>query len=274
MILIKKTIWYTILTLASVSVIVLTIGFVQAIRVTINDNSQPAAQALAATSPTAQASTKQSSKNANSLNMLILGDSIAKGTGDEKGKGFAGDLPDAFKNSTSKDIQVNDAGIDGLESQGFLEELKSKRLDQSIAGSDIILVSIGGNDLRTLLTMNSLAQEDAFKGKLDGYMSNLKQSLKLLRTTNPNSTIIFLGLYNPFEKATGAEDQRFLEEWNYNSQQLIESDSKAIFIPTYDLMKYNLARYLAKDGLHPNAAGYQALSGRISQSVGVIISGS
>ncbi|OLN29083.1 hypothetical protein [Desulfosporosinus metallidurans] len=55
---------------------------------------------------------------------------------------------------------------------------------------------------------------------------------------------------------------------------LIEDDGKGIFIPTYDLLKFNLGRYLAKDGLHPNSAGYQAHSNRISKSVEAIITGS
>lgn len=269
---IKKSMWYSLLTLTFVGLIVFSIGFYQAIRSTTMANSPTSAKS--SLPQAVEASTQLASKNANTLKLLILGDSIAKGTGDEKGKGFSGDLPESFKNSTPKNILVNDAGIDGLESPGLLEELQSKKLNPSIADSDIILVSIGGNDLRSILTLNSLAQEDAFQGKLDNYMNNLKQSLKLLRTENPNSTIVFLGLYNPYEKLTNSEDQSFLEEWNYKSQQLIESDGKAIYIPTYDLMKYNLSRYIAKDGLHPNSAGYQAISNRISKSVETVISGS
>lgn len=269
----KKQLTYTILSVAFVGIIVLSAGFYQALRATTHDNSQSAAQALAS-SPSTTALAQASAKKSNSLNVLIMGDSIAKGTGDEKGKGFTGNLTDSFKNSTSKEIRINNLGIDGLESTGLLEQLQSKKWDQSVADSDLILISIGGNDLRSILTLNGLAQQDAFQGKRDTYMNNLKLSLKLIRTINPKATIAFLGLYNPYEKLTSTEAQGFLEEWNYKSQQLIESDSKAIFIPTYDLIKYNLSRYIAKDGLHPNALGYQAISNRISQSVGPIISGS
>ncbi len=268
----KKSMWYSILTIAFVGLIVLSMGFYQAIIVTTAVNPQPSAKPPM--TQTKANSTKLSSKNSNSFQMLILGDSIAKGTGDEKGKGFSGYLPESFKNDTSKEILINDAGIDGLESLGLLEQLQSKRLDKTIADSDMTLVSIGGNDLRSILTLNDLAKEDQFKVRLDSYLSNLKQTLKILRTDNPNSLIIFLGLYNPYEKVTSPEDTRLLNEWNYNSQQLIEEDGKGIYIPTYDLLKFNLGRYLAKDGLHPNSAGYQALTNRISRSVEAIIAGS
>ena len=269
---IKKSMWYSILAIAFVGFIVLAIGFYQAINVTTKVNPQPSTQVeIPQTTPD---STKLSSKNTNSLQMLILGDSIAKGTGDEKGKGFSGYLPESFKNDTSKEILVNNAGIDGLESLGLLEQLQSKRLAKTIADSDFILVSIGGNDIKSILSLNDLAKEDQFKVRQDSYLANLTQTMKELRTTNPNSIIIFLGLYNPYEVLSSVENTRLLNTWNYNTQQLVEEDGKTIFIPTHDLLKFNIGRYIAKDGLHPNSAGYQALSNRISKSIEMLITGS
>jgi len=268
----KKSMWYSILTLACVGFIVLSMGFYQAIMVTSKVTPQPSTKAE--TPQTTPNSTTLPSKNANTFKVLILGDSIAKGTGDEKSKGFSGYLPESFKNSTSKEILVDNAGIDGLESIGLLEQLHSKRLDKAITDSNMVLVSIGGNDIRSILSLNDLAKEDQFKVRQDSYLSNLKETMNVLRTANPNSIIIFLGLYNPYEKASSVEDIRLLNTWNYNTQQLVEEDGKGIFIPTSDLLKFNLGRYIAKDGLHPNSAGYQALSNRISKSVETIISGS
>lgn len=264
--------WYSILTIAFAGFIVLSMGLYQAIIVTTMVNPQPPAEAPL--TQTTGDSINLSPKNANSFKVLLLGDSVAKGTGDEKSKGFSGYLPEYFKNSTSKEILVDNAGIEGLESLGLLEQLQSRRLEKTITDSDMILVSIGGNDIRGILSLNDLAKEDQFKVRLSSSLSNLKQMLKVLRTANPNSIIIFLGLYNPYEKADSVEDTRLLNTWNYNTQQLVEEDGKGIFIPTYDLLKFNLGRYIAKDGLHPNSAGYQALSNRISKSVETIITGS
>ncbi|MDR3542550.1 MAG: GDSL-type esterase/lipase family protein [Desulfosporosinus sp.] len=269
---IKKSMWYSILAIACVGFIVLAIGFYQAIVVTTAASPQPSTKAPLTQTPAA--STKLASKNANSLQWLILGDSIAKGTGDEKGQGFSSYLPASFKNDTSKEILVNNAGIDGLESLGLLEQLQTKRLDKAIADSDFILVSIGGNDVRSILSLNDLAKEDQFKVREDSYLANLKQTLQALRNANPNTIVIFLGLYNPYEIINNVEDTRLLNTWNYNTQQLVEEDGKAIFIPTHDLLKFNIGRYIAKDGLHPNSAGYQALSSRISKAVEAIIMGS
>lgn len=263
---------YSILTIACVGFIVLSIGFYQAIIVTTAVN--PPSSAETEVPQTSPDSTKPPSQDANSFSVLILGDSVAKGTGDEKSKGFSAYLPDYFKKNTAKDILVENAGIDGLDSIGLLEQLQSQKLDKAITNSDFILVSIGGNDIRSILTLNDLAKDDQFKVRLDSYLGNLKQTVKALRVSNPNSILIFLGLYNPYAKADSIEDSRLLNTWNYNTQLLVEEDGKAIFIPTSDLLKFNLGRYIAKDGLHPNSAGYQALSNRISKSVEMIITGS
>lgn len=253
---IKKIITYTFLILACASVIALGIGVFQTTRPKTS---------LSSHSTTALA--QQSPEKGNTLNILILGDSIAKGTGDEQGKGFSGSLPNTLKKHTLNDIVVINEGIDGLTNKGLLEQLQSKRLDPAIADTDLILVSIGGNDFLKFLPSSLMGQDDPSQERLVSYINNLKQSLKLLRDTNPNSTIILLGLYNPYEILTSAANQHLLDEWNEQSQQIIESDGNAIFIPTSDLMKYNSARYISKDHLHPSSLGYQAISERISQTL-------
>lgn len=267
----KKTIWYSVLTVAITGLVVLTGGFYQALKVTTESSSDQPTNAVMA--QTSGSSAKAAPENTHSLQLLILGDSIAYGTGDEKGKGFSTDLPQALKTATSKEISVTAAGINGLESQGLLAQLQNGTLNKPVAAANFILLSIGGNDLRTILSLNSLSQEDAFKNKQDSFLGNLKQVLRILRNANPNAYIVFLGLYNPYEKTTTAEQVSFLSEWNYNTEQFIESDPKAIYIPSDDLMKFNLDKYLAPDGLHPNSAGYLALSDRISKSIGSVIAG-
>lgn len=282
----KKSMLYSVLTLAFAGIIVLAFGFYEALLTsTLPGSLSPVAAAVAQPSseaPEAQPSSEgllpqpaensaPSTKDPNSYKLLFLGDSLAKGTGDETGKGFSGDLSEALKNTTSKEIVVDNQAVDGLESAGLLEQLHCQRFDKNIADSDLIFISIGGNDVRKILSLNTLQKEDAFKTRLDSYMNRLKLSLQELRKTNPKATIVFLGLYNPYEKADTPDDVRLLNTWNYNSQQLVEADGKAIFIPTHDLVKYNLGKYIAPDGMHPNSVGYQALSNRISQSVAPII---
>lgn len=252
----KKIITYILLILACITLISLGIRIFETHRVTTPKSSQSASEFA-----------QKLSEKDGPLKVLILGDSIAKGTGDEQGKGFSGYLSDELKKSTLKDIIVKNEGIDGLTSKGLLEQLQSKRLNPAITDADLILVSIGGNDLLKSLPSTLLGQDDSFQKQFTSYIDNLKQSLKLLRTTNPNSTMILLGLYNPYEILTSAANQHLLDELNDQSRQLIESEGNALYIPTYDLIKYNSARYISKDSLHPSSLGYQAISERIRQTL-------
>jgi len=266
----KKIMFGSILITALLGFVVFAMGFAGAIMVTTNIGSQ-ASPASALNAQTSDTTAQVSSRNTNSIKILILGDSIAKGTGDEKGKGFSVYLPEDFKTSTSKEIIVDNAGIDGQESRGLLELLQSGRFDNKIADMNMVVVSIGGNDVRQILTMNSIAKEGQFNTIQVNYIRNLKAIIQVIRNINPTATIICLGLYNPYEKSGTSADTRLLNEWNYNTQQLIGEDGKAIFIPTYDLMHFNLNQYIARDGMHPDSAGYEVISERISRTVATIV---
>jgi lysophospholipase L1-like esterase len=205
-------------------------------------------------------------KNANSIKITIMGDSIAKGTGDETGKGLAGYIPYYFRNLTSKDISVEDIGINGLHSSGFLKQLQSGKPDALISDSDYIVISIGGNDAREILAAKGISREDEFDDILDTYLANLKESLKIIRRDNPSCIIVILEIYNPYQNED-PEDNNLLNNWNFKTEQLLENDRKAIGIPTNVLFKFNIGRFIAADGLHPNSAGYRAISEMISKSV-------
>ena len=62
-----------------------------------------------------------------------------------------------------------------------------------------------------------------------------------------------------------------MNTWNYDTQKMVEADPRAVFIPTFDLFKFNVPRFIAPDGLHPNSLGYQAVSYRIAKSIENIV---
>ena len=163
---IKRIIWYSIVVLSASTFIVLSSGFIKAMKVTYN-----AKIALNEKDENASKISSKSSipnrKNANSINITIMGDSIAKGAGDEKGKGLSGYIPFYFRNQTSKEIFIENVGIEGLRSEGLLEQLQSGKLNKLIAGSDYIVISIGGNDAREILSFKGISKEDEFNNILD-----------------------------------------------------------------------------------------------------------
>jgi lysophospholipase L1-like esterase len=136
-----------------------------------------------------------------------------------------------------------------------------------IKGSSMIFISIGGNEISKLKNMDITSSTTKIKNIEDTYLSNLKATFKIIRDNNPSSMVIFIGLYNPFGKDLTPDKVSILNDWNYQSQQLVSLDSNAIFIPTYDLFKYNLQNYLTVDNFHPNSSGYEAISNRIVEAL-------
>lgn len=266
LILIKKATWYSIVAISASGIIVLSSGFIKAMKVTYNAKIALDEKKVNISKITTSPSIPNY-KNANSIKVTIMGDSIANGTGDEKGKGLSGYIPFYFRNQTSKDISIENTGINGLRSGGLLEQLQSGKLDTLITDSDYIVISIGGNDARGILSVKGISKEDEFNNILDRYLLNLKESLKIIRKNNPSCIIVLIELYNPYQNEDQDDNSLLLNNWNFKTEQLLENDGKAISIPTYALFKFNIERFIAADGLHPNSAGYRMISDMISKSV-------
>lgn len=265
----KKIVWISIIIIAAAGFVTLAIGFAKSMQVTGGNTADAGEIPKAEKSP---AGTPAAAKNSNTVSLVVMGDSVASGTGDEKGKGIATYLPDYLKNQTTKDLSVENIAVDGLKSAGLLEQLQNDKLNSLIASSDIVLISIGGNDIRSIRSLDDMTKEAQFKGLEEGYLDSLKEILADVRKNSASTCIVFVGLYNPYENAGSSyEDTKLLNTWNYDTQDLVEADGNAIFIPTYDIFKFNLDRFIAPDGLHPNSFGYQAVSNRIAKSIENII---
>ena len=254
----KKTIWYILLLISIIVTLIFILGFASSIAITT------ASKKSVEVSP---APSKIIDLDPKYYNILVLGDSLAKGTGDEKGKGFAGYFCDSWKSKISEEIKITNIAINGDVSDGLLKIVKTAETLSYIKSSKIIFISIGGNEITKFKGTDITLASTEIKNIQDKYLNNLKEIYKLIRTNNSSSMVIFIGLYNPFGKEITADKINFLNEWNYQSEQLISMDSNSIFIPTYDLFKYNLDNYLTIDNFHPNSSGYEAISNRVLDSL-------
>jgi lysophospholipase L1-like esterase len=263
----KKGLWFSILLLSIAGVAALSAGLYDALRVTGSVSRPAATPAPPAGDETAPAPAAAVPRNSNALSLVILGDSVARGTGDLSGKGFSSYLPEYLKSLTPREIVVQNAGVDGLQSQGLLDLIAGGALQRTLAEADIILLSIGGNDLRRIRRNGEVTREETFRVTSSAYQRALQSMLQALRRQNAAALIIVIGLYNPSEQEATADDMGFLLAWNEGTENLIAREKRAIFIPTYDLFKFNGAKLVAPDRLHPNAAGYQAIANRIARSI-------
>lgn len=83
------------------------------------------------------------------LRIVALGDSLTAGTGDITGKGYVRDLRDKLEQQLGKPVFVyNNFAIPGFRTTDLLKDWDAKKdIAKSISESDLVLLTIGGNDL-------------------------------------------------------------------------------------------------------------------------------
>src|SRR5207245_6002004 len=81
----------------------------------------------------------------NTIAPLVVGDSLARGTGDESGLGIGGRLVDELKRRHIPTKNAVNLAINGARSADLLKQLDSRNVRVLIGQANVIIVSIGGN---------------------------------------------------------------------------------------------------------------------------------
>ncbi len=202
------------------------------------------------------------------LRILVIGDSLAKGTGDETGKGFAVNVLEALRKRGP--AEITNLAVNGTESTEILALVDSPNVATLAARASLILVSAGGNDLSHAATRGSAptAIADALAQARGRYVQNLRAILAALRRANPDAPICLLGLYNPFEgdAGSGRIGASVILQWNTLIAETALAFPKVSVIPTFDLFQGRPDR-LSADHYHPNAQAYEEIARRMLQVV-------
>ncbi|MGE8205908.1 GDSL-type esterase/lipase family protein [Heyndrickxia sp. NPDC080065] len=208
------------------------------------------------------------SKNNKQFHIAALGDSLTRGTGDPEGKGYIGYLMDDLKKKSSKKLMLTNSAIKGQTSKQLLSQLKHGEIQRQIENADLILLTIGGNDLfqggQALFNLNL-----NFGKKLEKpYLENLKQIYATIRSFNNKATIFHIGLYNPFiDMEESKLTSEVVRQWNFDSANLASNYKKIVYVPTFDMFELNVNDYLFNDKFHPNAAGYKLIGERVASLI-------
>ncbi|MCQ6279160.1 SGNH/GDSL hydrolase family protein [Bacillus sp. EB600] len=204
-------------------------------------------------------------ENKKTINIVALGDSLTKGLGDDTGKGFVGDIKDQVKKRTNKQVSLLNLGINGQTSDELCKQVKQPEVLRQIGGADMVLITIGGNDLfrggQGLVDYKT----DKIMVIEKKYLDNLKFIFTEIRNVNPNANVFFVGLYNPFiNLSTGKETSTIVRRWNYDSAEVSAAFPKVVFVPTFDLFELKVNDYLYSDKFHPNSKGYRLIAERVA----------
>lgn len=198
--------------------------------------------------------------------ILVVGDSLAKGTGDESGKGFGINVLEAFRKKGP--AEITNLAVNGMESPEVLALVESANVRALAAGASLILVSVGGNDLSHGLSRGAAPTDivDSLAESRGRYAQNLRSILAALREANPTARICVLGLYDPFggDKGSARIGASVILQWNTLIAETALSFPGVIVVPTFDLFQQRPDR-LSADHYHPNAQAYEEIARRMLQ---------
>ena len=256
-----QRLWYIFGTIGLISTIFLVFGLITGIRDVLSSHNEiNSILQVEGTPPPAEQLGSESK-----LIVSAYGDSLTKGTGDENLKGYVGYLQDSMSKRGQK-VQFTNFAINGYTSVQLLNDLtEHKGMKEMIAKSDVILLTIGGNDLYRP-SRDVAATPEAFKERSKPALERVQKIFQEIRSANPEMILVYTGLYNPFRytKAGEAFDP-YVQDWNSKIQEMLVNDSKAIFVPSADLFLRNTKTYLSQDLYHPNGKGYQRMAARVLQ---------
>ncbi|MDY0235223.1 MAG: GDSL-type esterase/lipase family protein [Gudongella sp.] len=194
--------------------------------------------------------------------IVIMGDSIGFGIGDEPNMGIGNRYKNLIDPDDLRGIELINISVPGYESIDLVTQIgKQENLD-NILGSDLIIISIGGNDLNRLEDNGDLTFEIEYTDKLKAYKENLRYTIDKIREINQNVQLAIVGLYDPYRQEE-PQNTRLLLQWNYETRLIVNSYSRIVYIPLYEKFEYHLDSYLSADRFHPSKNGYQIIAKEI-----------
>lgn len=202
------------------------------------------------------------------LHIVAAGDSLTQGVGDSSDSGgYIPYLAEMLEQENSiKNANFENFGVRGNRADQLLSRLESEKLQSSIKEADLIILTIGGNDLMKVVKENiSNLKINLFRSEQELFQDSLKEIFSKIREQNPNAPIILIGLYNPFYYwfADVKEMNYIVDEWNTKSRLTVENDKNAFLVDIHDIFLNNEEDLLYTDYFHPNDRGYELIADRV-----------
>ncbi|MDQ0271998.1 SGNH/GDSL hydrolase family protein [Cytobacillus purgationiresistens] len=202
------------------------------------------------------------------LNVVSVGDSLTQGVGDttEKG-GYVPYLERLLNNDKGiEQTEIHNYGVRGNRSNQLLNKLETDEVKQALGEADLVIITIGGNDIMKVIRENfTRLNLDDFDIEKRVFEENLRDVLNSIREGNSNSTVLLVGLYNPFLEWFShiKEMSMIMDDWNQASKSILSDYEGTYFVDIDDIFEKSEEDLLYTDYFHPNNRGYELIAGRI-----------
>lgn len=195
------------------------------------------------------------------LRVVVIGDSLAHGTGDETGKGIPGNLEDEFK-QRGITADVKNYGVAGATTENVEGKLNDDAIRTDVASADAIVLSVGANNVfqDPEARARAIRDRDVYAKEI---LERVAGVVAKIRDVNPDAELILLGGYNPLpDHPLSGGISRYVRNWDKLLNQRFESDPLVDVVKTSDII--DSATKLAADHFHPGAASYREIATRIA----------
>ncbi|RST73131.1 GDSL family lipase [Siminovitchia acidinfaciens] len=204
----------------------------------------------------------------NDVKIVSVGDSLTQGVGaDDKLGGYIPFLKeDLEKLKSINKVEFENHGKKGNRTDQLLKRLKQQSVMADIMEADMVIITIGGNDVMQVFRENLLGLKlNKFIAAEDAYQERLDEIIALIRSYNSDAGIVLVGIYNPFIKwfSDIKEMDQVVDNWNNVSYETVTKYNHTLFVPVADIFENNEESLLYTDYFHPNTRGYELIAERI-----------
>lgn len=202
------------------------------------------------------------------IRIASVGDSLTQGVGDStKSGGYVPYLTDQLESLDAVGaVTVDNFGKRGNRTDQLLKRLQTEEIQSSIQQSDMVIVTIGGNDVVEVMKNNwSNLTVDVFREEEDAYAERVEAILTEIRSINPDAGLVLVGIYNPFGRifVETEEDEQIVKAWNSRAEQIAAGFDRSAFVSIESIFGPGSDSLFFEDQFHPNDAGYEQMAGRI-----------
>lgn len=202
------------------------------------------------------------------LQIVSLGDSLTRGVGDKEGIGYVGRMKEDLQKDYKQKIALTNLAVSGAKMPDLLKQIESNGAKYSIKQADVIVLTIGGNDLFPGWESLGKIDLETYRPDTETFQNEAKKIIEEIRKLNTDSPIFWLGLYNPFEDVEDLKgSSNIVVDWNASLEKLALNDKNVYITPTFDLFQKRGKDLLYSDHFHPNEVGYTYMAERLVQNV-------
>lgn len=207
-------------------------------------------------------------KKTGTLQIVSLGDSLTRGVGDKEGIGYIGRMKEDLQKDYKQKVALTNLAVSGAKMPDLLKQIESSGAQYSIKQADVIVLTIGGNDLFPGWESLGKIDLETYRPDTATFQNEAKKIIEEIRKLNTDSPIFWLGLYNPFEDVEDLKgSSNIVVDWNASLEKLALNDKNVYITPTFDLFQNRGKELLYSDHFHPNEVGYTYMADRLVQNV-------